>query len=167
MVSLWSAFLSCDARDMCRAGPALARNLVAWLAFTIRPMTVFFLVPASFCVHIETDMYWVTRQDHPDYLAFKVIRDEVDRANEAWLRGDLSNDNARSLARALSARLREWEDQRAHYPYRLFSEEGVLMDGQECPPFYERDGFALLESERIRGRPGNPFVRCEYLFFVL
>lgn len=164
---LWSAFLSCDARDMCRASPALARNLIAWLAFALRPISVFFLVPMSYCDYIETERYWVTRQDHPDYVAFKVIRDEVDRAHEAWLRGELTNADARDSAEALSARLREWDDRRGNHPYRLFQEERVLMDGEECPPFYRQDGFALLETQRIRGTPGNPFVVCEYLFFVL
>ena len=33
--SRWAAFLSCDARDMCRLGPALVRNYLAFLAVSL------------------------------------------------------------------------------------------------------------------------------------
>lgn len=109
---------------------------------------------------------WVTRQDHPDYLAFDVLRDEVDQAHEAWARGELSDGDARDSARALSEELREWGE-RTDHPFRLLTEEQVRMRRQECPPFYEYDGLAVLEGQRNRGNPGNPYVVCEYLIFVL
>ena len=57
MVALWSAFLSCDARDMCRVGPALVRNHLAWLAVAIRFFTLWlFLLPVnSWFQHLVTD----------------------------------------------------------------------------------------------------------------
>jgi hypothetical protein len=170
MVELWSAFLSCDARDMCRIGPALARNLLAWLAFALRPVTLWVaMLPLGFCMGVASDMYWGTRQDHPDYLAFKLLRDEADQIHEAWRRGELSDGGARRAASALADKLLRW-DERTDHGISLFARgelwgvELQVVRNQECPPFHAYNGrFSLLERQE---KVGNDVLFCEYLAFV-
>jgi hypothetical protein len=58
MVQLLKAFLSCDARVMCRVGPALMRNHLAWLAFVVRLITLLPLVlPRLWMPRVTSDIY--------------------------------------------------------------------------------------------------------------
>ena len=149
---------------MCRVGPALIRNHLAWLAFVIRVITLPPLVFVNMWYpRVTSDMYWVSRQNHPDYLAFKLIRDEADNGYEAWTRGELSEDDARNVVRVLSERLRQWDEQSQSRGFRLFTSDFQIVDRMECSPFHLDDGrVALLESqEKIEG-----YSLCDYLIFV-
>jgi hypothetical protein len=164
MVQIWTAFLSCDARDMCRVGPALMRNHLAWLAVVVRLVTLMPLVlPHLWIPRVTSDIYWVSRQDHPDYLRFKLIREEADQRYDAWTFGELSDSDARNAARALADRLRHRDDSSHDFP--LFTNEVLLVDKQECPPFYLHDGrlSLLLSQER---EVGEDYSLCDYLIFV-
>ena len=111
---------------------------------------------------VTSDMYWVTRQNHPDYLAFKLIRDEADQVCEAWGRGELSDDDARNMARVLADRLRRWDE--PEHDFRLFTRDVLWVGKQECSPFHSYDGrLGLLESQEKAGER-NSF--CDYLIFV-
>jgi hypothetical protein len=164
MAELWTAFLSCDARDMCRVGPALMRNHLAWLAFVVRLITLLPLVlPGLWIPRVTSDVYWANRQEHPVYLAYKVIRDEADQSYDAWTSGDLSDDDARITARVLADRLRRWDE--PSYLPSLFTRDVLRVDKPECPPFCSYDGrlCLLLGQER---KVGDDLCFCDYLIFV-
>lgn len=163
MVELWSAFLSCDARDMCRVGPALIRNHLCILAVAIRFFSLWLLLlPGAWFLPLLSDVYWVSRQESPDYLTFESIRDEANRARDASARRDLSNQQARETARALVDRMREWEE-RTNPEIGLFFWDEVFQAGRECSPFFVyRERFALLERQEP-AHDGDFF--CEYLVF--
>ncbi len=148
---------------MCRVGPALIRNYLAWLAFAVRLITLGpLLLPDTWFPRVTSEMYWVSRQNHPDYLAFKLIRDEADQSYEAWARGELSDDDARSMARVLAERLRHWDE--PSHDFRLFTNDVLRADEHECSPFHSYDGrFSLLESQE---KVGDSNSLCDYLIFA-
>jgi hypothetical protein len=162
MSSAWSAFLSCDARDMCREGLAIARVYLTWLAVLFRVFTLWlFLQPdfSTWLLRASSAFYWMTRLDERDFQTYRAIREDVDRTHVDWADGRLPDDDARSEARKLAERLREWSDHADPHP-PLFTTEWLYMGGDEpCPSFdvyYERLGV----FEREDGS------ECIYLVFV-
>lgn len=140
----------------------MVRNLLAWLAFALRLVVLWTAFSPTFCSRIATDVYWGGRLDQPDYLAFKAIRDEVDRCHDAWARGELSDMDARNSALAFSTQLLAWEE-RTKNDIGLFEEERLGLY-QRCPPFHSYSGrLAMLENEEA---PGDGYFVCFYLEFI-
>jgi hypothetical protein len=164
MVDLWSAFLSCDARDMCRVGPALMRNHLALMAVALRFVTLWFGLTVSLdtCAHLTADVYWANHLDHPDYVAFTSLRDEADQIHRAWTGSEITDADARGASLVLTERLYQWEEQ-AHVTPHLFSRDEDWHYLQPCPPFRDDEGrLALLSREE--GAGGGEFF-CDYLTF--
>jgi hypothetical protein len=144
----------------------MARLFYSWLAVAVRVVTLWmFLAPDldTWILRAASGLYWMSRQDDPDFVEIQALRDEADRARDAWSRGEVSSDDARNLASIVADRLRRWSERTSH-TVSLFTSEEVFSNDQECRPFdkYE-ERFALLESEDSR----IPRVRyCNYLVFL-
>ena len=164
MVQLWSAFLSCDARDMCRVGPALIRNHLAWLAVVVRVVTIPPLVlPDMWIPRVTSDIYWSSRQGHPDYVEFAALVDEADQVRRALTQGELPKatlTNSLSLAN----RMREWDEESGH-EFGLFCCLWVSLPSEDgCSPFHTwRGRFLVLTSEEERD---GGYFSCDYSEFA-
>lgn len=164
MLELWSAFLSCDARDMCRAGPALLRNHLALGAAAGRLIVLWLGVSMAFCDRVASDVYWSTRQSERNFITYKLLRQTADETYGRWARREVADVEARAFSGRLSKELRAWEDQ-TNYDFRVFTDDywGVL--DEECAPFRMFSGrLGVLESSEERS---GEILDCNYLVFTL
>jgi hypothetical protein len=141
MVGAWAAFLSCDARDMCRVSPTLLRNQLAVLAVLIRFVTLYFSLTTYWFDRMAGDVYWSTRLQDPEYLSFERLRNDTEEIHEEWTSGRISNEEARSYSLGAAARFRQWEDATS-YEVRLLSDE-YWHSETECLPFRAFDGEGM------------------------
>ena len=167
--SRWAAFLSCDARDMCWLGPALVRNYLAFLAVSVRVISMWALISLSFCRRIESDIYWASRTDHPDYPEMAALVDGAHEIRDDILRQRApsrrtSDSASRALAQSGSS---SWERARDHFPNELLSLSawGIPTRGPSCPPFRltRQDELIVLTAERIASAE---YVRRSYEGFA-
>lgn len=166
MMHAWSTFLSCDARDMCRSGPALARVVFTWIAVAVRIVTLWLAVTVSVpsVGWLYGAVYWGSRLNDPDYLEFLSLRDEARREQETWARGERADELAREEAVRLAASFRRWSESRT-VGYELFMEDWDFVEAERCPPFRSREGFfELLEAPEQED--GRGYASCNYLMLL-
>lgn len=163
MTGFLSAFLSCDAREMCQVTPALLRNYLAWLAVVFRLVTLWAGMSVNWFERVTADFYWASRQNEAGYLAFELLRSEADEIHDAWIHHKLTDPDARGGCQELAIRVRQWDDEN-RYDVGLFSSEFWRSD-DECPPFRSFNGRrAMFESQEDTA--GHSLV-CNYLVFTL
>jgi hypothetical protein len=117
MGSVWSSFLSCDAREMCRISPALMRNHLGVLAVLFRLGTLWAALSTAFCHRVGIDLYWGSRQGGRDYSAFMTLVDEAHHVRDALLRHEvLDHESSRQLANRMQWLDEQMEDFVGFFP---------------------------------------------------
>lgn len=180
MREAWAAFLSLDARDMCRLGPAFARVGLTWLAVLFRLATLWFM--------LESDAgFWSERAKRDFYLglggnvteaernAYDAIRGDAGAARAAWRGGRIDDVEARREARRIASEIARFTSER---PARaaLFIRHGsyspvinasydVLEPYAPCEPFVPLwEGHTAMLEEEDEWSHGT--FDCTYIVFA-
>ncbi|HXV60358.1 MAG TPA: hypothetical protein VEK15_06655 [Vicinamibacteria bacterium] len=180
MREAWAAFLSCDARDMCRLGPAFGRVALTWLAVLFRLATLW--------LGLEADIgFWAARAksdfclgfgtvlSQSERVAYESFRSEAEAVQAAWRDDRLDDEHARAEVRGIVAAIARWTSER-ELRKALFLRHGwnqmivnlsdfVDSEYQPCPPFvlfWGRQTGVLDQEERY----DEALFFCTYLLFV-
>ena len=162
MTRFMSAFLSCDARDMCCIGPAFVRVVLTWMAVGLRLVTLwaFLVVDLDGLAQFYSAVHWGMRLEDPAYREFTSLRDEAHRTRDRWIRGDTSDALAREDALRITATLRRWRERTTGIDPFIVEYEYTEAPG--CPAFRSVDGLVeVLEAQEWEERFQE--YLCEYL----
>ena len=151
----WNDFLSCDARDMCLVGPAMMRNVLAFLALLVRPVFLgwqlsygsLLVVDVGMWEWFVADVHWASRTEDADFQEFQRIRDEAARLRERYREGAVSRIDARTAALAIAERAWAWRERTRHGQNLVLLREEAFSDCDN--PFdVSLGGVAILFERR-------------------
>lgn len=157
-----SAFLSCDARDMCRIGPAFVRVVLTWMAVALRLITLwaFLGVDIDSFFRFYSAVHWGMRLQDPAYREFMSLRDQAHRTRDRWITGGISDAVAREDALRITAAVRQWREITAGIDPFLVTYEYAEAPG--CPAFRSAGGPVELQAAQEWEERFEEYF-CEYL----